>query len=99
MESPKITFTCNEVHLRCTFENVTKYRYFVICFFSVIIFADCLLYHGRCHLHFMVPGSNLANKNSCLINMSHFNQYKPRMRIVACCSLASNNFEYFFCIT
>ena len=28
--------------MSCTFENVTKYRCFVILFFSVIIFADCL---------------------------------------------------------
>ena len=33
VQSHKSTFTCNEVHLSCTLENVTNYQYCVICFF------------------------------------------------------------------
>ena len=43
VQSQKITFTCNEVHLRCTFENVTKYSYFVICFSALLFFAILLV--------------------------------------------------------
>ena len=35
----KSTCSCNEVHLSCTFENVTKYRYFVICFLALLFLA------------------------------------------------------------
>ena len=47
VQSQKSTFTCNEVHLRCTFENVTKYSYFVICF-SVLLFLAILLVDVVC---------------------------------------------------
>ena len=60
VQSQKSTFTCNEVHLSCTFENVTKYRYFVI-FFLALLFSAIV---GRCRLHVMAPGSNSANKNA-----------------------------------
>ena len=65
VQSQKSTFTCKEVQLSCTFENVTKYRYFVICF-SALLFLSIV---ARCRLHVMAPGSNSANKNSSLINM------------------------------
>ena len=58
--------TCNEVHLSRTFENVRKYRCFVICFLALLFSAIV----GRYRLHAMVPGSNSANKNSSLINVT-----------------------------
>ena len=43
VKSQKSTFTCNEVHLRCTFENVTKYSYFVICFSALLFLVISLV--------------------------------------------------------
>ena len=43
VQSQKSTFTCNEVHLSCTFENVTKYRYFVMCFLALLFLAIVLV--------------------------------------------------------
>ena len=69
VQSQKSTFTCNEVHLRCTFENVTKYSYFVICFYSVFIFGNIV---GRCRLHIMAPDRNSAYRNYSLTRVGSF---------------------------